>query len=88
MSASLQVCGLKCFNFLWPGDQIAHLWWRLLHGQMSKVYMPKVAIVLIGTNDLFAEADCLANNETALEDSVSKIFKRWGWHALPSTFLA
>lgn len=50
--------------------------------------MPKVAIVLIGTNDLFAEADCLANNETALEDSVSNIFKRWGWHALPSTFLA
>ncbi|BDA50220.1 hypothetical protein COCOBI_15-3490 [Coccomyxa sp. Obi] len=35
------------------GDHIGHLWWRLLNGQMPKK-APKVAIVLIGTNDLFA----------------------------------
>ena len=62
---------------LWyAGDQIAHLWWRLLHGQLPKMIMPKVAVVLIGTNDLFAEADCITGNETALADSVNSIFKR------------
>ena len=60
----------------WAGDQIAHLWWRLEHGQMPQTQMPKVAVVLIGTNDLFAEADCIADNETALETSVNSIFKR------------
>ncbi|CAL5218579.1 g273 [Coccomyxa viridis] len=59
------------------GDQIAHLWWRLEHGQMPQTQMPKVAVVLIGTNDLFAEADCIADNETALETSVNSIFKRF-----------
>lgn len=58
------------------GDQIGHLWWRLLNGQLPKMVMPKVAVVLIGTNDLFAEADCIANNETALVDSVNGIFNR------------
>ena len=62
---------------LWhAGDQIGHLWWRLLHRQLPKMIMPKVAVVLIGTNDLFAEADCIANNETALMDSVNGIFNR------------
>ena len=63
-------------SLLHTGDQISHLWWRLLHGQMPTVHMPKVAIVLIGTNDLFAEADCLANNETQLENAVNGIFRR------------
>ncbi len=52
---------------------------------MPGIQMPKVAVVLIGTNDLFAEADCIANNETALETSVNGIFKRCSlslilWH--------
>ena len=68
---------LPCCEVLRPGDQIAHLWWRLEHGQMPATRMPKVAVVLIGTNDLFAEADCIADNETALETSVNGIFKRW-----------
>ena len=63
-------------SLLRPGDQISHLWWRLLHGQMPTVHMPKVAIVLIGTNDLFAEADCLANNETQLENAINGIYQR------------
>ena len=42
--------------------------------------MPKVAIVLIGTNDLFAEADCLANNETQLENAVNGIYQRYVCH--------
>ncbi len=58
------------------GDQIAHLWWRLLHGQVPEKIMPKVAVVMIGTNDLFAEADCIADNSTALADSVDGIFNR------------
>ena len=44
---------------------------------MPATQVPKVAVVLIGTNDLFAEADCIADNETALETSVNGIFKRW-----------
>ena len=44
---------------------------------MPTVHMPKVAIVLIGTNDLFAEADCLANNQTQLENAISGIYTRY-----------
>eukprot|EP00884_Botryococcus_braunii_P016636 jgi/Botrbrau1/3656/Bobra.0204s0046.1 len=39
------------------GDQVGHLWWRLLNGELPQVNMPTVAVVLIGTNDLTA-ADC------------------------------
>ena len=48
------------------GDQTAHLWWRLLHGEVplsTAVHQgkaPRVAVVLIGTNDLGA-ADCHCN---------------------------
>ena len=36
------------------GDQVGHLWWRLLHGQLPSAKPPKVVIVLIGTNDMGA----------------------------------
>jgi len=48
------------------GDQTAHLWWRLLHGEVPlptavlQEKAPRVAVLLIGTNDLGA-ADCHRN---------------------------
>lgn len=38
------------------GDQTAHLLWRLLHGEAPRNNKPRVAVVLIGTNDLGAAA--------------------------------
>ena len=56
---------------LWhAGDQIGHLWWRILNGELPKK-PPKVFTMLIGTNDLTA-ADCNMN-ETELLATVPGI---------------
>ncbi|CAL5224204.1 g6847 [Coccomyxa viridis] len=52
------------------GDQIGHLWWRILNGELPKK-PPKVFTMLIGTNDLTA-ADCNMN-ETELLATVPGI---------------
>ena len=52
------------------GDQIGHLWWRILNGELPKK-PPKVFTMLIGTNDLTA-ADC-NRNETELLATVPGI---------------
>ena len=57
------------------GDQIGHLWWRILNGELPKK-PPKVFTMLIGTNDLTA-ADCNMN-ETELLATVPGIQYRWG----------
>lgn len=46
------------------GDQVGHLWWRVLNGELPKVHQPRVFTMMIGTNDLNA-ADC-NQNETEL----------------------
>lgn len=46
------------------GDQIGHLWWRILNGELPKK-PPKVFTILIGTNDLTA-ADCNMNQTELL----------------------
>ncbi|KAL4448234.1 hypothetical protein ABPG75_005453 [Micractinium tetrahymenae] len=38
------------------GDQAANLIWRLQHGQLPERHQPKVAVLLIGINDLGAAA--------------------------------
>ena len=58
---------------LCAGDQIGHLWWRILNGELPKK-PPKVYTMLIGTNDLTA-ADCNMN-ETELLATVPGISYR------------
>ncbi|CAL8470097.1 g9639 [Coccomyxa elongata] len=58
------------------GDQIGHLWWRMLHGQFP-VRPPKVAVVLIGTNDLYAVSECTQNSRIDLIQSVQDIISRF-----------
>ena len=36
------------------GDQVAHLTWRLQHGELPQAHLPKVVVLNIGTNDLGA----------------------------------
>ena len=43
------------------GDQTANLWWRILHGETFEQQQPKLAVVLIGINDLGAAAACGAS---------------------------
>ena len=56
------------------GDQVGHLWWRILNGELPVAKQPRVITVLIGTNDLTA-ADC-NRNETELLANVPGIAVR------------
>lgn len=47
------------------GDQIGHMWWRMLNGQLPSRKHPKAVVILIGTNDLTAD-DCRATEEASL----------------------
>jgi len=47
------------------GDQIGHMWWRMLNGQLPIRKHPKAVVILIGTNDLTAD-DCTATEEASL----------------------
>lgn len=45
-----------------------HLLYRLQHGQIYKRHQPKLAIVMIGTNDLGA-ASCLGGESAILQSA-------------------
>ena len=47
------------------GDQVGHLWWRMLNGQIPSKHHPKAVVMLIGTNDLTAD-DCTALEEASI----------------------
>ena len=69
------------------GDQVGNLWWRLLHGELPLAYAqalsaqqgraPRVAVILIGTNDLGA-ADCHRNASELLQ-AAPGIVQRYAW---------
>lgn len=40
----------KCFNLGYSGDQTSHLLWRIENGEMDN-FRPKVAVLMIGTNN-------------------------------------
>jgi lysophospholipase L1-like esterase len=48
---AFQAHGLQPVLFGISGDQTSHLAWRLQHGEWPN-YPPRVALLLIGTNDL------------------------------------
>lgn len=50
---------------LLAGDQVGHLWWRMLNGEVPSRRHPKAVVILIGTNDLTAD-DCLAEEEASV----------------------
>ncbi|KAK9834843.1 hypothetical protein WJX81_003076 [Elliptochloris bilobata] len=57
------------------GDDLANLWWRVGQGgEWPKVHLPKLAVLMIGTNDL-SDADCL-ETEDALLGAVPGILAR------------
>ena len=58
------------------GDQSAHLQWRLLHGELLVQNPPRVAVLMIGTNDLGAAAECFGYNATLIASAVKKTFER------------
>ena len=62
---------------LFLGDQTAHLQWRLLHGQLLIQNPPKVAVLMIGTNDLGADSSCFEWNTTLAQKAVNKVFTRY-----------
>lgn len=59
------------------GDQIGHLEWRLMHGDIPEVHHPKVAVILIGTNDLGAAADCSAGDTDTILKSAEGVRARY-----------
>ena len=58
------------------GDQISHLQWRLLHGDIPAVHHPIAAVVLIGINDLGAAADCSQGNPDIITEAAKGVISR------------
>ena len=56
------------------GDQVAHLMWRLQHGQLYVKHQPQVIVVMIGTNDLGA-ASC-KGGEPGIADAATGTAQR------------
>ena len=54
------------------GDQAMHLLWRLRHGQVFERHQPKIAFVMIGTNDLGA-ASCLGGESAILQAAAGTV---------------
>ena len=57
---------------LCAGDQAMHLLYRLQHGQVYRKHPPKLAIVMIGTNDLGA-ASCLGGESAILQAAAGTV---------------
>ena len=57
------------------GDQAGNLLWRLENGETFHKHAPKVAVVLIGTNDLGA-ASC-GGGESGITAAASVLVSRW-----------
>lgn len=53
MVKSLCVCCPDCLDVL-AGDTTANLWWRIQNGELPRNHQPKLAVVMIGANDLTA----------------------------------
>jgi lysophospholipase L1-like esterase len=51
-----QFAPLKAANFGIGGDRTQHVLWRITHGEMEGI-QPKVAVVMIGTNNLSSNTD-------------------------------
>lgn len=51
-----RLAGYVPASFGVPGDRTEHLLWRITHGELEEIN-PKVAVVLIGTNNIGAFAD-------------------------------
>lgn len=73
---------LYCNAAFCAEDQASHLLWRLQNGEVFLKHPPKVAIVLIGTNDLGAGGSChvgqpgstAAANGAALRSALCCVF--------------
>jgi lysophospholipase L1-like esterase len=59
------------FNLGFSGDGTRHLLWRIMHGEIDGI-APKVAVVLIGTNDIgylsLSADDAIAGIETVVSE--------------------
>lgn len=63
----------------WPaaGDETKHLMWRLANGELPKVKQPRVALVLVGMNDLASVNAAYPNDgETPLLNEVDPLISR------------
>ncbi len=58
------------------GDTTANLWWRVINGELPLTSPPKVAVILIGTNDLGAIETCLKDGGAELE-AAAGTSSRW-----------
>lgn len=62
------------------GDQIGHLWWRFLNGDIPVAKHPKAAVVLIGTNDMTAD-DCHQTEKASMR-AVTGVVSRYTFFLL------
>jgi lysophospholipase L1-like esterase len=66
-------------NLGFSGDGAWHLLWRIMHGEIDRI-APKVAVVLIGTNDIGWMSRTAADTVTGISAVVAELH-----HRLPAT---
>lgn len=71
LARPLICCTLNPVTGRFAGDQVMNLLWRLQNGELPLQKQPKVAVVLIGTNDLGAAATCGDSAITAAADAAA-----------------
>lgn len=56
---------------------MGHLEWRLTHGDVPEVHQPRLAVVMIGTNDLGAASDCSGGDAEFILKAAEGVKARW-----------
>ena len=60
------------------GDTTANLWWRIKNGELPKNHMPKVAVLMVGANDLTAAyAKCGTWDQSDYYGAAATITQQW-----------
>ena len=52
------------------GDQVGHLWWRILHGELPAVNHPGILVILIGANERVMRCPGLESSRVCLHTTM------------------
>ena len=56
---------------------MGNLLWRMLHGEVPKIHQPKLAVVMIGINDLYYASYCSGGDPHRISQVTEGVKDRW-----------